>query len=160
MTHYQSRYLSFSLGLEEYAVPLLSVKEVIAIPEITPIPSAPAHFLGVMNLRGQVISIIDLRLKLGIKLTAGSETAVIICNLETLVIGMVVDSINSVLTPKPEQISTQPEIQNNRKIHYVIGIYQTDKKLILIIDVIKALNLEDIQASTQKLEQTPGKLAA
>ena len=61
------RYLSFSLGSEDYAIPLLSVKEVIAVPEITPIPFTPSHFLGIMNLRGQVISIIDLRSKLGIK---------------------------------------------------------------------------------------------
>ena len=59
------RYLSFNLGVEEYAVPLLAVREVIAMPEYTPVPYTPPYFLGIMNLRGQVISIMDLRQKLG-----------------------------------------------------------------------------------------------
>ena len=61
------RFLEFTLGSEDYAIPLLSVREVISVPETTPIPKAPTHFLGIMNLRGQVISVVDLRTKLKIK---------------------------------------------------------------------------------------------
>lgn len=57
------KFLGFSLGTEEYAIPLLSVKEVIALPEITPVPFSPPHFLGIINLRGQIISVMDLRKK-------------------------------------------------------------------------------------------------
>jgi purine-binding chemotaxis protein CheW len=86
-----NRYLSFSLGTEEYAIPLLAVKEVIAMPEFTSVPYTPSHFLGIMNLRGQVISVMDLRKKLGIKPGSTAETAVIICDLSPLCIGVVVD---------------------------------------------------------------------
>ena len=91
------RYLCFSLGEETFAIPLLSVREVIAVPEITRVPQTPAHFMGIMNLRGQVISILDLRTKMGIKVQKTSETPVIICDLSPLCVGVVVDSIQAVL---------------------------------------------------------------
>ena len=143
-----SRYLSFSLGQEEYAIPLLSVKEVIAIPELTPIPSSPPYFLGIMNLRGQVISILDLRQKLGIKPQNLTETAVIICDLSPLTIGVVVDSINSVLSPKENEVAGKPEMQNNKNTEYITGVFKTEEKLVLLLDLAKALNVADIQASS------------
>ena len=149
-----SRYLSFSLGTEEYAIPLLSVKEVIAIPELTPIPSSPPYFLGIMNLRGQVISILDLRQKLGIKPQNLTETAVIICDLSPLTIGVVVDSINSVLSPKENEVSGKPEMQNNKTTEYIMGVFKTEHKLVLLLDLSKALNVADIQASAHaKIKQ-------
>ena len=75
------RFLCFSLGAEEYAIPLLVVREVIAMPEYTPVPYTPPYFLGIMNLRGQVISVMDLRQKLGLKPRSDAETTVIICDL-------------------------------------------------------------------------------
>jgi purine-binding chemotaxis protein CheW len=151
-TEIGSRHLSFSLGTEEYAIPLLVVKEVIAMPEITPIPYTPPHFLGIMNLRGQVISVMDLRQKLSIKPTNSAETAVIICDLNTICIGVVVDSINSVLSPAPSEISEKPEIQSNRNIDYITSIYRKDKRLILFLDIGKTLNLQEktfISGNTQ-----------
>lgn len=138
-----NRYLSFSLGKEEYAIPLLSVKEVIAMPEITHVPHTPPHFLGIMNLRGQVISIIDLRGKLGIKPLNSTETAVIICDLNPMSIGVVVDSINSVLSLKSELISAKPDIQGNKHHEYVTGIYRKDNHLVLLLDLAKTLDVQD-----------------
>lgn len=141
-TH-DTRYLSFLLGTEEYAVPLLAVKEVIAVPEITSVPATPPHFLGIMNLRGQVISLIDLRQKLGIKPQAGSETAVIICDLGHMSIGVVVDAINMVLAPASADISLKPEISSNRNTDYITHVYKKDKSMVLFLDIKKALNMED-----------------
>jgi purine-binding chemotaxis protein CheW len=144
-----SRYLSFTLGTEDYAIPLLSVREVIAIPEITPIPSTPAHFLGIMNLRGQVISIIDLRQKLGIKPVNSADSAVIICDLSPLCIGVVVDSINSVLSPNDSEIAEKPEIQSSRNTDYIKGVFRSNNKLVLLLDVAKALSIEDIRTAAK-----------
>lgn len=140
------RFLSFSLGEEEYAIPLLVVKEVIAVPEITPIPFTPPHFLGIMNLRGQVISIIDFRTKLGIKPHASAETAVIICDLSPLSLGVVVDSINSVISPKASELSDKPDVQSSRNTDYITGVYRHDNELVLLVDIAKALSVEDLQA--------------
>lgn len=144
-----SRYLSFSLGTEDYAIPLRSVREVIAVPEITPIPSTPSHFLGIMNLRGQVISIIDLRQKLGVKPQNQADASVIICDLAPLCLGVVVDSINSVLSPTDGEISEKPEIQSNRNTDYIQGVFRNGKKLVLVLDVAKALGVNDLQTAAK-----------
>jgi hypothetical protein len=85
----ENRYLAFSLGAENYAIPLLLVKEVVALPKIRALPQTPAHFLGLMDLRGQVMPVIDLRLKLNIKPSTSLETSVIICDLQSVCIAMV-----------------------------------------------------------------------
>lgn len=151
-----SRFLSFSLGKEDYAVPLLSVKEVIAMPEFTTIPYTPTHFLGIMNLRGQVISVIDLRTKFNIKAEAGAETAVIICDLKPLCLGIVVNSVNSVLSLTPGEINPRPEIHSSKASDYIMGVTRKDKQLILLIDIAKALDVADQTA----LKQAHGMKAA
>jgi purine-binding chemotaxis protein CheW len=149
----RDRYLCFSLGPEDYAMPLLSVKEVIALPEITPVPQTPPYFMGIINLRGQIISVLDIRAKLGIKPVRSMETAVIICNLEQNSIGVVVDAINYVANPSPDAISPKPEIQTQRSGDYIMGVFRNNDRLILILDVKKLLTVGDqheIQKHSQK----------
>ncbi len=146
-----SRYLCFTLGDEEYAIPLLSVKEVIAVPEITPVPQTPPYFMGIMNLRGQVISILDLRSKLGIKPAPSAETAVIICDLGQMVIGVIVDSINSVLAPKEGEIAPRPDLQHSKTGDYVTGVYRHHQKLVLFLEIAKILNAEDKNTATRSV---------
>ncbi|HAZ12241.1 MAG: hypothetical protein A2X86_03300 [Bdellovibrionales bacterium GWA2_49_15] len=145
-TTIDQRYLTFSLGAENYAIPLLSVREVIAVPEITPMPFTPHHFLGLMNLRGQVISVIDLRGKLGIKPTTSSENAVIICELQSGHLGILVDSVNAVLTPAADQISSPPEVKGSLNRECVSGVFRHEQILILLIDLEKTLSGEDRKA--------------
>ncbi|MBX9704403.1 MAG: chemotaxis protein CheW, partial [Silvanigrellaceae bacterium] len=148
-----NRYLRFSLGSEEYAIPLLSVKEVIAVPDITPIPYTPPHFLGIMNLRGQVISVIDLRLKLNIKSSQSQETAIIICDIHPYCVGIVVDSINSVITAKAEELSEKPQIQSTKNTDFITEIYNNSENLIVLIDIAKTLDLDDHKAINKSLNQ-------
>jgi purine-binding chemotaxis protein CheW len=148
-TSSMSRFLSFSLAKEDYAVPLLSVKEVIAMPEITPIPYTPSHFLGIMNLRGQVISVIDLRTKFNIKPEASSETAVIICDLKPICLGVVVNSVNSVLSLLEKDINPRPEFQSSKASDYITGVTRKEEKLILLIDIARALDVADQTAMKQ-----------
>ena len=108
------RFLGFSLGEEYYGIPLLKVREVIGMPEITPVPQSPKHFLGIMNLRGQVISIIDLRTKLNVPPKKISETAVVICDIGGAHLGIVVDSVNQVYSPNNGEITEKPDIQNSK----------------------------------------------
>lgn len=134
------RYLSFSLGSEDYGIPLLSVKEVIALPEITPMPFTPAYFLGIMNLRGQVISVVDLRQKFGVKTKSNAETAVIICDLGDCSLGVVVDSINSVFLPSAKDVSEKPDIQSSVDTKYITGICKREHQLTILIDIVQALS--------------------
>ncbi|EQC49899.1 CheW-like protein [Bacteriovorax sp. BSW11_IV] len=138
------RFLEFSLGKEDYAIPLLSVREVISVPETTPIPKAPPHFLGIMNLRGQVISVVDLRTKLKIKpLDNNHEESVIIVDINGMNLGIVVDSINKVLAFHIEEISEVPEIESQVNAEYIQGVYRKEDSLTVLLDVAKVLDLKD-----------------
>jgi purine-binding chemotaxis protein CheW len=136
-----NRYICFNIGEQEYAVPLLSIKEVLGLPEITSIPQCPPHFLGVCNLRGNVISVVDLRVKIGEKPKNTDETSVMILDLGHYMIGVVVDKINAVLTIKEEEVSEKPIIESNRSTDYIQGIFKQKDQLVLLIS--KILSIED-----------------
>ncbi len=134
------RFLAFSLGAEAYAVPLAKVREVIALGEITPIPHTPPHLKGVMNLRGQVISIVDLRTRLRMKpVEKSSETAVIILDLHPQSLGMIVDSVNSVLALGSDKISPPPDVESSLQADFIQGVARIDNGLVLIMDIEKGL---------------------
>lgn len=127
------RYLEFYLGKESYAVSLLKVKEVITLPEVTPIPKSPAYVCGLINLRGLVLTVIDLRKKLGITPTQNSQTAVIIFDLGERMVGVVVDSIQKVLNVGEECIKPVPDAQGTGTGH-LLGILQHDNILTMWLD--------------------------
>lgn len=133
-------------------MPLLFVKEVLAMPKVTPMPASAAYFVGITNLRGQVISIIDLRTKLGIKPSDGNETAVILCDFGSVCLGVVVDSIDAVITPKEGEISGAPDmLGHSRKVDYISGVYRQGDRLVMLLDVSKSLNVEDLKTINNSL---------
>lgn len=143
-------FLEFDLGTESYGVKLLSVKEVITVPETTPLPNGPTHFNGIMNLRGQIISIVDLRKKLGIKSKEGrSEEAVVIVDFENVSVGLVVDSINKVLSFGIDELVEIPEILSQVNSQYIHGVYRGEDKLTLVLDLGKIFNLEELKILSQ-----------
>jgi purine-binding chemotaxis protein CheW len=141
-----SRFIEFSLGKEDYAIPLLMVREVISVPDTTPIPKSPSHFLGIMNLRGQVISVVDLRKKLKVEAKQDKEEAVIIVDIGGMNIGVVVDSINKVLAFSSEDVSEMPEVENQLNTHYIFGVYKKENSLTVLLDIAKVLDLKDMEA--------------
>jgi purine-binding chemotaxis protein CheW len=141
-----SRFIEFSLGAEDYAIPLLMVREVISVPDTTPIPKSPPHFLGIMNLRGQVISVVDLRKKLKVDVRQNKEEAVIIVDIGGMNIGVVVDSINKVLAFSPEDVSDMPEVENQSNTQYIFGVYKKEHSLTILLDIAKVLDLKDMEA--------------
>lgn len=147
------RFLCFQLGSEEFGIPLLGVKEVLGVPDITPVPFAPNHLIGIMNLRGQVISLIDLRSKFGIKSRPLNECSVVICDLEVTSVGIVVDSIESVIAPVPENLAPKPEIEGRNTSEYITAIYRKDGRMVLLLDVAKALSLIDKTLSLSSSKQ-------
>jgi purine-binding chemotaxis protein CheW len=149
----QTRFLCFSLGVEEYAIQLLAVKEVIGMPEITPVPQTPPYFLGIMNLRGAVISVMDLRHKLGIKPGSSDETTVIILDLGDYCLGIVVDCVNSVLSLSMDDIAKKPVLESGKSTDYVTGVYRKEDRLVLLLDIAKALSIEDRSALNKKSNQ-------
>jgi purine-binding chemotaxis protein CheW len=151
------RFLSFALGNEGFAIPLLTVKEVIALPEITALPGTPPHFLGIMNLRGQIIPIVDLRLKLKTRKAGGegSENAVVILDLAQVCVGVVVDSVDSVLTLGKSQVSPSPQVETSLNTDYLQGVARVGEKLVLLLDVQQVLDLEDKKIISQQQQTKP-----
>jgi purine-binding chemotaxis protein CheW len=141
-----NRYLEFCIGSQDYAIPLLMVREVISVPETTPIPKAPPHFLGIMNLRGQVISVVDMRKKLKIVAKAEKEEAVIIVDIGGLNIGVVVDSINKVLAFSQDEVCEMPEVDQQINTQYIIGVFKKESSLTVLLDIAKVLDLHDMSA--------------
>lgn len=144
-----ARYLAFSLRTEQFAIPLLEVKEVIGVTEATAVPQMPPYFKGIINLRGQIISVIDLRVRLQLpKGTDGPETSIIILDLGSVSIGVIVDSINSVLAIAPEELSNAPD-GTGLKDQYVKGVARKDNKLTLILDIAAVLSINDLNSIKQ-----------
>ncbi len=147
----EQRYLQFSLGKECYALHLLTVKEVVTVPPCTPLPNSPAYYNGIMNLRGQIISIIDLRKKLNIKTqVTENEEAVIIAEIQGIGIGLIVDSINKVLNIKTNEVSEVPEVSSQVNAQYIQGVYQVDNRLTILLDLESILNIKEIKTLSQK----------
>lgn len=143
------RFLEFILGGECYAIELLLVKEVITPPEMTPIPKAPAYVCGLMNLRGLVLTVIDLRKKLNITPDKDtSQNGVIIFDLGERLVGVVVDSIQKVLNISSDQIKPIPESEGKVDGQF-LGILQHEDKLCMWIDPYALLDIphETLKAS-------------
>lgn len=146
-----SRYLEVTLGTEKYVFPLLIVREVIAPPKTTPIPNSPAYFVGMMNLRGQVLGVVDLRKRLSIPISKDeerrTEEAVVIVEIGGVSVGTYVDSVSRVLTIPSEGIHEPPETTKKSAAH-VTGIYELNDELITVIDLEKVLDMQTIKSRT------------
>jgi len=132
--------VSFTLGEEEYAVDILKVREIIRVPNITRVPRAPEFVEGVINLRGKVIPVIDLRKRFG--LSAGDYTKgtrIIVLELERT-IGMVVDGVSQVLRLGAESVEPPPPIVSGISSEYLKGVGKVDDRLIILLDVDKILD--------------------
>jgi purine-binding chemotaxis protein CheW len=139
-TSSEERYLEFHLGGESYAVELLKVREVITPPELTPIPKSPAYVCGLMNLRGLVLTVVDLRKKLNVPLAEDqSESAVIIFDLGERLVGGWVDSIHRVVNIPRDAIKPVPDSDNPQVTQHLSGIIQQQNKLILCLSIEKIL---------------------
>lgn len=141
-----NRYLVFSLGVEQFAIPLLRVKEVIASVDTRPVPHTPPHFKGLMDLRGIVISVIDLRIKMKVaKKENGAETSIIILDHQTEPLGVVVDSVDYVANLQPSEISAPPSVHGGSNSDFITGVFSKDKKMILLLDIMTSLGAEDLK---------------
>lgn len=132
-------FLEFSLGGESYAVELLKVKEVIMTPELTPLPMVPSYVSGIMNMRGLILNVIDLRTKMNIR-PAGdpNQNVVIVFDLEGTVVGAKVDGIQKVINIFPKDIKPVPD--SDQSPVSLLGILHQENKLSMWIDPKVLLN--------------------
>jgi len=142
------KYLSFILNNEEYCIEILRVKEIMGITEITEIPQTPKFIKGVINLRGKIIPILDLRSKFEMQTTNYTDRTCIVVvefNYEEVqsLMGLVVDAVKEVLSIPEEKISQVPYINSKIQSDFIKGIAEIDGNINIILDIIKILKEDD-----------------
>ncbi len=140
-----SEFLTFTLGQEEYGIAILKVQEIRGYDAVTAIANTPAYIKGVVNLRGAIVPILDLRIKFNLAGVEYNElTVVIILSLGQRVVGVVVDSVSDVLALTPEQIKPAPELSAGSDTNYIIGLGTIDERMLILVDMEKLMSNSDM----------------
>jgi purine-binding chemotaxis protein CheW len=134
-------FLAFTLGKEEYGIDILKVQEIRGYETVTRIANAPEFIKGVVNLRGIIVPIVDMRIKFHLgEPTYDQFTVVIILNIGGRVVGMVVDSVSDVITLSAEQIKPAPEMGTALNTDYLIGLGTIDERMLILVDIDKLMS--------------------
>lgn len=149
-----SQLISFIVGDEEYGLDILRVKEVIRIREITRLPRAPSFVKGIINLRGDVIPIIDLRDKFDLEhLDYTSMTRVIVVDVDERLVGMVVDAASQVVRIPTDRIEPPPPIAGGLSAEFIRGVGKLDERLIILLDIDRILSTQEKVALARMEDQ-------
>jgi purine-binding chemotaxis protein CheW len=138
------KYLTFQLGKEEFAVQVLHVREIMGVQEITAVPQMPYHVKGVLNLRGKVIPVIDLRLKFGLpEIEYTQRTCIIVVQVEgqagRVSTGIIVDGVSEVLTLQTADIEDTPDFGMGAATPYLLGLAKIKGKVKILLDITKVV---------------------
>jgi len=144
----QIQYLTFQLAGEEYAIGILQVKEIIPYVTLTMVPQTPASIRGVINLRGAVVPVIDIALKLGLSPNPVTARSCIVIVETTsaagsLIMGIIADSVSQVIDLPPQEISATPPFGTQIQIDFLRGIGRSGQKFVLVLDIDKVLGSDD-----------------
>ena len=149
-----NQLISFEVGEEEYGLDILRVKEVIRIREITRLPNTPSFVKGIINLRGDVIPIVDLRDKFGLEHREyTSMTRVIVVDVEGRLVGMVVDAASQVVRIPADQIDPPPPIAGGLSTEYIKGVGKLEERLVILLDIDRILTREE-KVELEKLDHS------
>jgi purine-binding chemotaxis protein CheW len=147
----EGKYLTFTLAEEEYGIGILKVKEIIGMITITSVPQTPEHVKGVINLRGKVIPVIDLRLKFSLPAMDYTErTCIIVIEITRenghILLGILVDSVSEVLNIKGGDIEETPNFGTRLNTDYILGMAKAGGKIKILLDIDKVMNADDMAA--------------
>ncbi|KPK31660.1 MAG: chemotaxis protein CheW [Nitrospira bacterium SG8_35_1] len=137
------QFVTFTLNNEEYAVDILSVQEINRITEITKIPNSPPYVEGVVNLRGKVIPVINLRNKFGFEEKTVDDTSrIIIMEIRGITYGVIVDSVSEVLRVQSDTVEPTPPMSSDANSKFIKGLAKLDDRLIILIDIDNLIDEE------------------
>lgn len=137
--------LTFTLGNEEYGIDILKVQEIRGYDAVTTIANSPDFIKGVINLRGIIVPIIDMRIKFSLgNVTYNELTVVIILNVANRVVGIVVDGVSDVITLTAEQLKPAPEFSSALDTQYITGLGTVDERMIIVMDIEKLMTSRDM----------------
>jgi purine-binding chemotaxis protein CheW len=145
----EGKYLTFTLAAEDYGLEILKVREIIGMMDITAVPQTPDYVKGVINLRGRVIPVIDLRLKFGLEAAEyGERTCIIVVEVQgaagAVQMGVVVDSVSEVLNISGDDIEPPPSFGSRLRTQYILGIAKAKGTIKILLDIDKVLTGEEM----------------
>ena len=147
-----NEFLTFTLGKEEYGLDILKVQEIRGYDAVTAIANSPAFIKGVINLRGIIVPIVDMRIKFNLgKVEYNEYTVVIILNVASRVVGMVVDGVSDVITLSNEQIKPAPEFGSAFDTRYLTGLGTVDDRMLILVDIEKLMSGRDMDLMDNSL---------
>jgi purine-binding chemotaxis protein CheW len=144
------KYLTFALGKEEFAIQVLRVREIMGIQEITAMPQTQGYVKGVLNLRGKVVPVVDLRLKFELpELDYTERTCIIVAQIEsreeTLMIGIIVDGVSEVLTLRADDIEDTPDFGSGVATPYILGMAKIKNKVKILLDINMVFTTQEVE---------------
>jgi purine-binding chemotaxis protein CheW len=146
------RWVTFRLEREKYGVNVMQVQEVLRITEIAPVPGAPGYVLGIINLRGNVVTVVDTRKRFGLAVKEPDDASrIVIIEVNGNVIGMLVDSVAEVVDLRKSEIETAPNVGTEDTAKYIQGVASRDGELLIVVDLNRFLSDEewgDVAATT------------
>ncbi len=143
------KYLTFVLLEEEYGLEILKVREIIGMMDITAVPRTPTFVRGVVNLRGKVIPVIDLRCKFGMQTAeATDETCIIVVDVGNVEMGIIVDKVSEVLDIASEDIEPPPQFGVSVDTDFILGMGKTNNRVTILLDISKVLTGDDLNTLT------------
>ena len=151
-TELAGKYLTFILGKEEYGVEILKVQEIIGMMKVTRVPRSPAFIRGVINLRGKVIPVVDLRVKFGLEGQNDTEkTCIIVVQVareagHKVTMGLIVDEVAEVLNVEANQIEPPPELGSGAETDFILGVGKVGQKVVMLLDVDRVLSSGEMAA--------------
>ena len=138
-----TQWVTFKLDGETYGVNVMEVQEVLRVTDIAPVPGAPSYVLGIINLRGNVVSVIDTRRRFGLPATENSDaTRIVIIESGGQTVGIRVDAVAEVLDVDSSEIETSPDVGNEEAARYISGMVSRGEELVVLIDVNKIITEE------------------
>ena len=138
-------FLTFTLGKEEYGIEILKVQEIRSYEQVTTIANAPEFIKGVVNLRGTIVPIVDMRIKFNLGQVDYTDfTVVIILNVAGRVVGMVVDSVSDVISLGAGQIRAAPDFSSSFDIRYITGLGTVDERMLILVDIERLMTGSDM----------------
>lgn len=139
------QWVTFRLGNETYGINVMQVQEVLRVSEIAPVPGAPDYVIGIINLRGNVVTVVDTRMRFGLPpKEPDSASRIVIVEAAGQVIGILVDSVAEVVEFRASEIETAPNVGNEDSARHIQGVTSRDGKLLILIDLNKFLSEEEI----------------
>jgi purine-binding chemotaxis protein CheW len=144
------KYLTFQLANEEFGIRVLKVREIMGLQEITAVPQTPVHIKGVINLRGKVVPVIDLRLKFALEAAAYTQrTCIIVTQVQgesgLVLMGIVVDAVSEVLNLSGPEIEDTPDFGEDITGQYLLGMAKVKGKVKILLDIDKVLSTQELQ---------------